>query len=819
VSNILLKVGLAVDKDVNAMFMAESQKAAAEAAVKSVEAAAAAGTKAQASAFAKAEKALDASLKRREQREMAAVNERIARENAVFTRGHAATKTRYQQELSDFDAHLKALKAKEVAAQKKVGPAVAAVATSIKQFEKGKASQVAAQSKAHAGLVSDKIKHDNEMHAARQRAAKAELSDFDARLNAHKQFAAHKLAAEKEAARAARTAEKEASRAGKASSRESNAFRRQVGSGLMRGLSIGAGMAGLSGMAGLASKPFEMASGILGGMGADFSFAGAAGRAMQQERGAANLSNAGYVASDANNNSRVAPATLLKEARDAANAFGESTDSALDGMTRFVKKTGDLATIRPIFMELAGLSKAYGADLGDMADAAADVALQLKDVEDKGPAIISIMRTIAMQGKLGAVEISDLASQLAKVVAGSKIFANAEGKGTTGTIKQMTGFAQLARTQNASPQQAATAVGAFINAYSKNSRRAGMASILGIPESQLRDKDGKFMDPVVMLGKLLGKVKGDWTKLSPAFGDAKSMAVVKGAAGMYTSKVEALRASGEAAKMTPEQLNAAGVQAYIDGMNRQTRAMETDAALRESLNKVTSDSMSVVQRYNNKMDELGGKMGAALLPMLEGLVGPATRLAMAFNGMVDFLTNAGLLGKVSKATELNAQALDAEVALRNARDSTTATPAEIMAATKTAESARAALASSLPSLASKANPNRPYANAAEGAYDLLDRAWTAIQNQRSDMQALEAGKGPEEIRGMSRVGTSRSVETAVAQQSLKWSEEALKALTQSIANAGPGIARALEDATRRELRMPKAGDGTSPGLATHTTDH
>ena len=58
--------------------------------------------------------------------------------------------------------------------------------------------------------------------------------------------------------------------------------------------------------------------------------------------------------------------------------------------------------------KLGKLAKASGSDLGDLADAAGDVSTALGDMapDKKAERIDSIMRTIAGQGKIGAVEIN-----------------------------------------------------------------------------------------------------------------------------------------------------------------------------------------------------------------------------------------------------------------------------------------------------------------------------------------------------------------------------------------------------------------------------
>ena len=64
----------------------------------------------------------------------------------------------------------------------------------------------------------------------------------------------------------------------------------------------------------------------------------------------------------------------MREARQVANETGFGANQLMEGLQKFVGKTGDLETGRQVMRDLAKLSKATGTNLEDMVDAAGDVS-------------------------------------------------------------------------------------------------------------------------------------------------------------------------------------------------------------------------------------------------------------------------------------------------------------------------------------------------------------------------------------------------------------------------------------------------------------
>jgi len=112
----------------------------------------------------------------------------------------------------------------------------------------------------------------------------------------------------------------------------------------------------------------------------------------------------------------------MSQALQVGGETGTDANAALEGLSKFVGKTGDLKLGRELMKDLAVYAKATGTELDDMTDAAADVATALPEAADKNKQVLAVMRAIAGQGKLGAVEVKDLASQMAKLAANAGQF-------------------------------------------------------------------------------------------------------------------------------------------------------------------------------------------------------------------------------------------------------------------------------------------------------------------------------------------------------------------------------------------------------------
>ena len=415
-----------------------------------------------------------------------------------------------------------------------------------------------------------------------------------------------------DAARAwVRTREKQqkaAAAAAKASSGRGEAI-----AGMANRALLGAGRFGLSALSDMAAG-----AGVRFDMGSQF----AAGADMESR--ATQLANAGYMpGTKGANGRRQDPSALINESFAIGNATGTAANDVMGGMQQFVGKTGDLESARAVMGDLAKLSKATGSSLEDMADAAADVSNQLGDVPDKGARIKDVMMTIAGQGKLGAVEIKDLASQMAKVVASAQMFEGDTGEGmkTLGAIAQET----RAHGGAASASQAATAVNSLASVFKTKARVAAFGKA-GISLEGAGGKIRNIEDIIVeSLQKTQRKTRDTSNvALHELFGGQLPGKAIGGFEQIYRSTYATT--SG-----TEQEKAAAATRAVREEFERLRKVAMSEQELRESFNNSLKTGKSQAEIFNNQLQTIAmdaqKKLGPALMKLAPVVIDVTKALA------------------------------------------------------------------------------------------------------------------------------------------------------------------------------------------------
>lgn len=355
---------------------------------------------------------------------------------------------------------------------------------------------------------------------------------------------------------------------------------------------------------------------VTSGLGVDLSIGGAFARNTALETQATQLSNSGYQAGQAGpNGQRVDPRELIAQARQTAGALGVSPEQALDALAQFQKLSGDLNQGRQQLAAMGQLAAATGSDLGEMAAAYANVANGLGDVENKAAMTEAVMRTIAGQGKLGAVEISDMATQMARVAASAGAFSG--NKATN--IQKMGALVQIARASGGAPSaaEAARSVVGFSSTFKKSARLDAFQSATG--GSAFADETHTSLkDPIQLIKESLLATKGDLQKMNAIFMDVVGARAVSGLTNEFNS------AGGG-------QAGIAKVDAMVDRMmDAQLKQTEID----ESAKRASETAAAKAARFQNQLDMIAERTATKLIPALEK-AGPS------------LLKFADVLGKVS----------------------------------------------------------------------------------------------------------------------------------------------------------------------------
>jgi hypothetical protein len=205
----------------------------------------------------------------------------------------------------------------------------------------------------------------------------------------------------------------------------------------------------------------------------------------------------------------------------------------IEGLAQYQRLTGDLATGKAGLEGLTALAGATTTKLDDMFAAAGNVGNALGEVGaefktplEKAKAIDDVMRSVAAFGQEGAVEISDLSKQMAKVAAAAGFFEGDRGE----NLKKMTALAQIARMSGgaSSATQAATTVQGFANILRTPARRAAFRDA-GI-DIDSKTNVGQLRDPIAIIKDALVKTGGAIEPMKKLFANVKGEQAVAGLA-------------------------------------------------------------------------------------------------------------------------------------------------------------------------------------------------------------------------------------------------------------------------------------------------
>lgn len=459
--------------------------------------------------------------------------------------------------------------------------------------------------------------------AAAERAAKAEATAAEKatrtqeREDAKRARSAQRAhaAAERTSAREANSRDRQQLRATRARDRNHLAAARAARGALGNAASTaGSTIIGAGRMAG--SFALDLARDVAMGAGVELDMGAHMRKNSELEGRAQDLSNSGYIAGDARNGKRVDKRELMEQALSVGKATGTDANAAIEGLIKFAGKTGDLATGREILKDLAIYSKATGTNMDDMVDAAGDVSSALGDVPNKGDKIRLVMRSIAAQGKLGAVEMKDLASQMAKLAANATQIEGDVGE----NITLLGAFAQEARQRGgaSSATMAATSVAGLIGTFKTPARANAFTAATG---KEVFNKQGMLRNPEELVIEALRAKGMDPKGFKKIFANVQGARAVEGFASIYR------QAGG----------GAAGEKAVREEFDRLKKAAMSDVEIMESFRRAMSTSEAQANVFNNSMRETALSLQTTLQPTMLELAPRFAEIAASGAKVVDWL--------------------------------------------------------------------------------------------------------------------------------------------------------------------------------------
>jgi hypothetical protein len=392
---------------------------------------------------------------------------------------------------------------------------------------------------------------------------------------------------------------------------------------------------------GVARAMAGVAGRVARGAGVNLDIGSLVGKNVALDKRVQDIANSGYLegASGAAG-VRQDPHAIKAEIRAAAAASATDTSDVAMGLHQFVAKSSDLETGRAVLADMAKLAKATGSNMVDVADAAGDVSNKLGDVPNKAEAVRSAMLIIAQQGKLGAVEMRQMAKQIAVMVGPANQFA----EGTAAATSELGAAFQMTKKFGGvkGPAQAATSVANFVNDLSS---KAGRKNLLagGLKDSDIYADKGhtKINNLADIISKALEKTGGDLTKMGGMFTNKRSAAVVKAFQEVYTQAEKVQKGSGGAA-----------VRAKFGEFG----AAMSSKDMSEALAGAMGTSASKVELFNQKLEVIAERLADRLLPALDKMAPDVLKLADAAGELAGFISEhlgaaivAAAVGSIAKA--------------------------------------------------------------------------------------------------------------------------------------------------------------------------
>ena len=318
----------------------------------------------------------------------------------------------------------------------------------------------------------------------------------------------------------------------------------------------------------------------------------------------------------------VSPEELISDVQKAAlGSPGQKAADIMGALQSFVSLTGELKTGRESAGTFATVAAATGSDVGDVSQAAASIFNQfgLKTKEE----MQDVLASLTFQGKTGAFELKDAASQFQRLAAAGASFGLSGAKG----VKTIGGLAQIARTGTGSAEQTTTAIeNIFSNLIAKS-------AILKQQGVRVYDKSGKTRDVTdVLLESIVKAGKNNFEKkgqiLQQVFGD-QGIRGVRPLLAKYQTEFQGVKNKGG----TDAEAAAAGLKRLREEIDKSVNAPG-------AWSEVQRDAAQAAKDVNAQTTRAFEAVQASLTKTVTPAV---AAFAVALEGVVKYLTKKGLL--------------------------------------------------------------------------------------------------------------------------------------------------------------------------------
>lgn len=353
----------------------------------------------------------------------------------------------------------------------------------------------------------------------------------------------------------------------------------------------------------------RVAGDLMRGAGIDMSLSGGVARARERETAGMGLAQQERIATGKSQGG----AFWAGKSLEVGAALKTDPEQVTEMMRAFTGKTGDFEAAAKHAQDLAAMTLASGANMGEMGSAAGFVYNQLKGMPDAAERTLDVMRGIVGQTAVGAVEMEEYASQMGRIAANAKMFQGDVSK----NILELSALTQLSIAEGGatSGADAARSIAAFANTTSKG-QRINAFKKHGV---NLFNEEGTQKRPILDIIKdSLIASKGNIPAMTQMWADTLGQKPIRGLTNAFNE-------AGGGEK---------GWQAALEKIKPFMSAQltkETEKANLEDYNKTTAARAA---EFQNKLDVITTSMANRLLPALEQLAPKALELANTFSDAV-----------------------------------------------------------------------------------------------------------------------------------------------------------------------------------------
>lgn len=211
---------------------------------------------------------------------------------------------------------------------------------------------------------------------------------------------------------------------------------------------------------------------------------------------------------------------LKKELYEFSKITKQPPDDLLEGLNAFVKRTGDFEYAIGTLKDMGIVASATGSSMADIGATAANLQSKMGIAKEE---ILAVFDVLAAQGKVGAFEISDMASNFEKLLSAATRFniKGMEGMRTYGA------FIQMAKRGTGTPEEATTAVERTIDDILSKHKEIRRLTGFSIIDAEASKKAGRTVmkDFDLVLKEIISRTNGDVLKLKQIFNEVSIRAV------------------------------------------------------------------------------------------------------------------------------------------------------------------------------------------------------------------------------------------------------------------------------------------------------